>query len=137
MPHVVIVEDDKMNARLFQVVLERRGGFQVTVTEDTVELLRLVNEQSVDLIIMDVSLANSRYEGKPIDGLQITRKIKDNPLTSDVPVILTTAHAMRGDRERFLLESKADDYMAKPILDQAGLLENVRKLIKKRETARG
>ena len=137
MPHVVIVEDDKMNARLFQVVLERRGGFQVTLTEDTVELLRLVNEQSVDLIIMDVSLANSRYEGKPIDGLQITRKIKDNPLTSDVPVILTTAHAMRGDRERFLLESKADDYMAKPILDQAGLLENVRKLIKKRETARG
>lgn len=137
MPHVVIVEDDKMNARLFQVVLERRGDLQVTVTEDAAELFRLVNEQTVDLIIMDVSLATSHYEGKPIDGLQITRKIKDNPLTSDVPVILATAHAMRGDRERFLSESKADEYIAKPILDQAGLVEKVKSLIMKRKSARG
>lgn len=136
MPHVVIVEDDKMNARLFQLLLERRGGFQVTITENVGELLSMVNDQSVDLILMDVSLANSQYEGKVIDGLEITRKIKANPLTRDVPVILATAHAMHGDRERFLSESNADEYVAKPILDQAGFVEKVKSLIRKKESKR-
>ncbi len=132
MPRVAIVEDDKMNARLFEAVLRRRGGFDVTITEDVSELLRLAGDGQIDLVIMDVSLANCELDGKPIDGLEITRKIKDNPQTSSIPVILATAHAMRGDRERFLDLSKADDYIAKPIMDQAGLIEKVNAFVQKR-----
>ena len=132
MPRVAIVEDDKMNARLFEAVLRRRGGFDVTITEDVSELLRLAGDGQIDLVIMDVSLANCELDGKPIDGLGITRKIKENPQTSSIPVILATAHVMLGDRERFLDLSKADDYIAKPIMDQAGLIEKVNAFVQKR-----
>jgi CheY-like chemotaxis protein len=133
MPHVVIVEDDKMNARLFEVVLRRRGGFDVTVTEDIDELLRLARGRHVDLIVMDVSLANCSIDGQPVDGVDITRRIKEDPATSDIPVILTTAHAMRGDRERLLSLSGADHYLAKPILDQTELVERINSFLKKKE----
>jgi len=59
--------------------------------------------------------------------------IKDNPETADIPVILATAHAMEGDRERFLQQSKADDYLAKPIVVQGELVKKVNDFIRKRE----
>lgn len=130
MAHVLVVEDDKMNARLFEVILRRRGGFEVTVTENVPELLRLAESRAVDVIIMDISLSNSRHEGKAIDGVQITRKLKDDPRTADIPVILATAHAMRGDRERFLEASKADEYIAKPVVDQEKLIQTVQSFLK-------
>jgi len=132
MPHVVVVEDDVMNARLLDTVLRRRGGFDVTVTENVEQLLKLAESGSVDLILMDVSLKNSVYQGRELDGLQITRLLKDNAATASIPVILATAHAMRGDRERFLAESKADEYLAKPIVDQLRLIQLIKEWIKKR-----
>ena len=129
MSRIVIVEDDKMNAKLFEVVLRRRGGFDVKITEDVEELMRLASQGLVDLVIMDVSLPNCRFEGKAVDGLTITRKLKQNPQTAEIPVILATAHAMHGDRERFLELSAADDYISKPIMDQAGLVEKVKSFI--------
>jgi two-component system cell cycle response regulator DivK len=136
MAHVLVVEDDRMNAKLFEVILRRRGGFEVTVTEDVQELLRLAENRAVDVIIMDISLANSRHEGKSMDGVQITRKLKDDPRTAGIPVILATAHAMRGDRERFLEASKADDYIAKPVVDQEKLIQKVQSFLKKKDTSR-
>lgn len=132
MPHVLVVEDDKMNARLFDVILRRRGGFDVTITEDVGKVFELTRSRAVDLVIMDVSLPNCRFNGAPIDGLGIARRLKEDPLTADMPILLATAHAMRGDRERFLEESHADEYVAKPITDQADLIAKVSGLINKR-----
>jgi two-component system cell cycle response regulator DivK len=136
MQHVVVVEDDKMNARLFEAALVRRGGFQVTVTEDVALLLKLAEAHDVDLVIMDVSLSHCLHEGHLVDGLEITRMLKDNPLTADVPVLLATAHAMHGDREHFLAASKADDYVSKPILDLVGLIERINQLIERKKEGR-
>jgi CheY-like chemotaxis protein len=133
MPHVVVVEDDKTNARLFEAALVRRGGFQVTVTEDVALVLKLAESHDADLIIMDVSLSLCLYGGRLVDGLEITRMLKDNPVTSDVPVLLATAHAMHGDREHFLAASKADDYVSKPILDLVGLVERINQLIERKK----
>jgi CheY-like chemotaxis protein len=133
MAHVLVVEDDRMNARLFEVILRRRGGFEVTTTEDVAEVFRLAKGRLIDLIIMDVSLANCIYEGKAVDGLEIAKKLKTDTSTADIPIILATAHAMRGDRERFLTESKADEYVSKPVIDQVGLIEMVKSFLKKKE----
>jgi two-component system cell cycle response regulator DivK len=116
MKHVVVVEDDAHNATLFRKVLEKRTGARVTVTEDPAELLALVQRGDVSLVVLDVSLRHSQWEGRPVGGVEICHLLRSHVL-HPVPVLLATAHAMRGDAERLLEESGADDYVAKPIID--------------------
>ncbi len=125
MKHVLVVEDDPQNALLFRKVLERRGGCRVTHREDPVAIFELVRSGDVDLVVMDVSLTHSTWEGEPVSGIQLTQRLKADPATSRVPVILATAHAMRGDETRLLEESGADDYISKPIVDHAVFVEQV------------
>ena len=116
MRHVVVVEDDAHNATLFRKVLEKRAGCRVTVTEDPAEVLELVRAGGVSLVVMDVSLRHSHWQGRPVGGIEICRLLRENGLPA-VPILLATAHAMRGDAERLLEESGADEYVAKPIVD--------------------
>ncbi len=126
MKHVLVVEDDPHNALLFRKVVEKRAGFRVTLCEDGAEILRLARSGEVHLIVLDVSLANTSLDGRPMSGVELCKLLKADPLTVGVPVILATAHAMRGDGERLLAESGADDYVAKPIVDHAAFAEQVR-----------
>jgi len=128
----MIVEDDPMNAKLFQLVLTRKGNYAIEITEDPAQVIREIKEGTVDLVIMDVSLSNSQLDGKPVDGLQITRRLKSDPATRHVPVLLATAHAMKGSKEKFLKESGADDYISKPIVSAEELLQRIESLISKR-----
>ena len=114
---VIVVEDDPQNATLFKKVLEKRANSSVTVTEDPAEVLALARAGGIRLVVMDVSLHNSKFEGRSVNGLEICRMLKSDPATARIPVMLTTAHAMRGDAETLLAESGADDYVSKPILD--------------------
>ena len=116
MSHVVVVEDDPHNAILFRKILEKRAGCSVTLTEDPAEVLELVHAGDVALVIMDVSLRHSKWQGRPAGGVEICRLIREQSLRH-IPILLCTAHAMRGDAERLLRESGADDYVAKPITD--------------------
>ena len=132
MPHkIVIVEDDTMNAKLFQLVLTRKGGYEVEVTEDPSYLIAQIRSGKVDLVIMDVSLSNSEMDGRPVDGLEITRRLRAEIETRHVPVLLATAHAMKGSREQFLRDSGADDYISKPIVDSDDLIQRIQALIAK------
>ena len=135
MIHVVVVEDDAINAQLFRRILERRADARVTVTQDVAELLRLVRGGRVDLVLMDVSLAHSAHDGRPVSGVDITRLLKGDTATAAVPVLLATAHAMRGDEQRLLSESLADAYVAKPIVDHAAFVAQVLDLAKRRRAA--
>ncbi len=127
MTHILVVEDDPHNAILFRKVLEKRGGFRVTVTEDGPEVLALVRSGDVGLVLMDVSLAHTRLDGHPAGGVELCRRLKEDPASADVPVVLATAHAMRGDAESLLIESGADDYIAKPIVDHGAFVAQVRR----------
>jgi two-component system, cell cycle response regulator DivK len=128
MRHVIVVEDDAQNALLFRKILEKRGGYRVTVSEDPVEIFRLL-DKGADLVVMDVSLRSSSWEGRSVSGVDLCRLIKSHPLHMNLPVILATAHAMRGDAERLLTESGADDYVSKPIVDHATFVEQVNALM--------
>ncbi|OGF18300.1 MAG: hypothetical protein A2W00_13595 [Candidatus Eisenbacteria bacterium RBG_16_71_46] len=129
MRRVLVVEDDPHNAVLFRRLLERRGGFQVTVTESAEEIFALMRERKVDLVIMDVSLKNTKWEGQPLNGVEICRRLKSDPETASIPVVLATAHAMRGDAEKLLEQSQADDYIAKPIVDHVAFVRQVQGLV--------
>lgn len=130
MSHVLVVEDDPMNATLFRTLLERRGGFRVTLTESPDEVLRLAASGDIDLIVMDVALTDSLWEGRSVSGVEICRMLKTGPATAAVPVILATAHAMRGDQQRLLTESGADDYVSKPIVDHQAFVAQARRWAK-------
>lgn len=129
MTTVLIVEDDPMNFRVFSKILTKRGGFTVKGTEDVAEVLQLAKDRVVDVILMDVSLCRSHYQGQAYNGIQITQLLKQDPDTVNVPVILVTAHAMTGDRERLLTESGAEGYIAKPVVDHAAFVSQVNSLV--------
>jgi CheY-like chemotaxis protein len=125
---ILVVEDDPMSAKFFELTLKRRGQFEVIVTEDVDRILTLAKERSIDLIVMDISLRNSSYEGERVDGIVLSRLIKDRTAPLEIPILLATAHAMKGDRERFLKESRADGYILKPVIDANGFIQKVRDL---------
>lgn len=130
MTTVLIVEDDPINYRVFSKILTKRGGLEVRGTEDVEEVLQIANSGEVDVILMDVSLANSAYEGQAVDGIKITQMLKSDPKTAELPIILVTAHAMQGDRENFLKQSGADGYISKPVVDHQQFIDQIVALVR-------
>ena len=129
MKTVLIVEDDPVNARVFAKILSKRGGLAVKHTENVDEVMEIARTQKADLILMDVSLARSVYEGKAVDGIKITQLLKADPQTANLPIILVTAHAMSGDREDFLKESGANDYISKPVIDHQEFVNKIKSFL--------
>ena len=129
---ILLVEDDPINVRYMQVVLSRKGGYEVVVNEEVGQILDLAKNGDLAAIIMDVSLTNSEWEGRKVDGIFITRMLKQDPDAAKVPVMLATAHAMYGDREKYLAETGADGYLSKPIHDPDAFIKAVREMIDKK-----
>ncbi len=128
--NVLIVEDSKLVAKFYRLALERAGGFECLVTENADEILRYAEEGRVDLAVIDVSLNRTEWEGKPIDGVALSRLLKQRA-RRPLPILLATAHVMAGDRERLLAASGADDYLEKPIYESELLVNKVRELLEK------
>lgn len=106
MSKILIVEDNEMNRDMLSRRLERKG-FDVVMAEDGKKGVDMSRSENPDLILMDLSL--------PImDGWEATSTIKSEENTRDIPIIVLTAHAMSGDREK-ALEAGADEYDTKPI----------------------
>ena len=126
---VLVVEDDPANALLVETILRRLGDFEVIRSHDGDEILEIITSRPISAALMDVSLKDTRVSGDKVDGVELTRRIRSLPGGVGLPVILLTAHAMKGDRERLLFSSGANDYVAKPIADQHELVSLVRRHI--------
>ncbi len=129
MKTVLIVEDDPINARVFSKILIKLGRLQVKHTENVAEVMQLANSGQADLILMDVSLAHSVYQGRAVDGIKIAQMLKSDPKTAPIPIILVTAHAMEGDRENFLKQSGANGYISKPVIDHQQFVDQIKALL--------
>ncbi|AEH84088.1 response regulator (plasmid) [Sinorhizobium meliloti WSM1022] len=119
MTKILLVEDNEMNRDMLSRRLSRRG-FDVLIAENGKAGVELAESQKPDLILMDMSLP-------VMDGWEATRRIKANPLTSAIPVIALTAHAMASDRE-MALEAGCDDYDSKPV-DLPQLVRKIEQLL--------
>lgn len=128
---VLIVEDDLVNARVFSKILTKRGGLNVKHTENVEEVMQIAHAGEADVILMDVSLSRSVYQGKAVDGIKITQMLKADPKTANLPIILVTAHAMAGDKEAFLEQSGADGYISKPVVDHQEFVDQISALLPK------
>ncbi len=103
---ILLVEDNPVNRRLAEFLL-RSQGYQVRAATTAQEAFDNIKAERPDLILMDVQLPG-------MDGLEATRKLKEEPTTRDIPVVAVTSYAMKGDREKALAAGCAG-YITKPI----------------------
>jgi len=129
MLRVLVVEDNPLVAKFYRLALERAGGYEVTCSEDVEAILAQVAASSFDVLILDVSLRNCRFQGRMIDGLELARLIRQLPAGKLLPILLATAHAMEGDRQRLLAASGATAYLEKPVYDPGVLVAKIQELI--------
>jgi CheY-like chemotaxis protein len=131
MKTVLIVEEDSdyPMPRMFSKILTKRGGLAVKHTENVEEVMQIAANGEADLILMDVSLSHSVYQGKSVDGIKITQLLKADPQTASLPIILVAAHAMAGDKETLLEQSGADGYISKPVVDHQDFVNQIKALL--------
>ena len=103
---VLIVEDNDLNMKLFNDLLEAHG-YHTLQTKDGVEALRMARQHRPDLILMDIQLPE-------VSGLEVTKWLKEDDDLRSIPVIAVTAFAMKGDEEK-IREGGCEAYIAKPI----------------------
>jgi two-component system cell cycle response regulator DivK len=103
---ILIVEDNELNMKLFNDLLQAHG-YETLQSKDGKEALKLTRDNMPDLILMDIQLPE-------ISGLEITRMLKEDEGLKHIPVIAVTAFAMKGDEEK-IREGGCEGYIAKPI----------------------
>jgi len=107
---ILVAEDNVINQRLIKRLLEKRGD-EVEIARDGKETIEMFikkagnPQEKFDLILMDIQMPN-------MDGVEATRQIRK--IHKKIPIIALTAHAMKGDKEKFL-SAGMDDYISKPI----------------------
>jgi len=122
MKKVALVEDNADNRLLVQAILS--DMYEIVEYETGLDALEGLKSWIPDIILLDVSLPE-------MDGTQVVKKIRENPAMKDVPVIALTAHAMSGDREKYLL-CGFNEYVTKPIVDEKVLIDTMEKFLKAR-----
>jgi two-component system cell cycle response regulator DivK len=113
---VLIVEDNELNMKLFNDLLEA-SGYRTLQTRNGFEAIDLARKHRPDLILMDIQLPE-------VSGLDVTRWIKEDDELKAIPIIAVTAFAMKGDEER-IRAGGCEAYLSKPI-SVTKFLETVR-----------
>jgi two-component system, cell cycle response regulator DivK len=112
---IAVVEDNPDNRLLVRALLEER--FDLTEFETGFDAMAGLLQAGPDLVLLDISLPG-------MDGTEILRWIRAHDSLKAIPVVALTAHAMAGDRERFLAAG-FDGYLTKPIVDESVLFETI------------
>lgn len=120
MKTIALVEDNADNRLLVQAILEDR--YRIDEYEDGHAALKGLRDGPPDLVLLDISLPET-------DGVEVLREIRADEELRHLPVIALTAHAMAGDRERFLAAG-FDAYVMKPITDEELLLDAIDQLLR-------
>ncbi|HMC54849.1 MAG TPA: response regulator [Gemmatimonadaceae bacterium] len=120
-PTVAVVEDNADNRLLLQAILGDR--YALVEYANGAEALAGITSRRPDLVLLDISLPG-------MDGTEILSRIRRDAQLRGLPVIALTAHAMAGDREKFLAAG-FDDYITKPIIDEDELFRAIDRLIRK------
>jgi CheY-like chemotaxis protein len=117
MKNIALIEDNPDNRMLVQALLE--GEYCVTEYPDGLLALDGMRTAHPDLVLLDISLPG-------IDGVEVLNVMRGDEALRALPVIALTAHAMAGDRARYL-DAGFDDYVTKPIIDEELLLGAIRR----------
>jgi CheY-like chemotaxis protein len=119
MSTILYAEDNEDNIYMLKLRLKKKG-YDIITAENGLEAVNKAKDSKPDLILMDV--------GMPImDGHEATKRIKADPETKHIPIIILTAHALVTDKEK-AKEIGADDFETKPV-NASSLMEKIKKLL--------
>jgi PAS domain S-box-containing protein len=121
---ILLTEDDKVNQLVMSRMLNE-CGYGVDIAGNGYEAVEMVRKNTYDIILMDIQMPE-------MDGIEATRRIRK--INQDTPVLAITAHALHGDREKFLSQGM-DGYISKPIKVEK-LVEEIEKCISRKEATR-
>jgi len=117
MRKIAVVDDNADNRLIIRTILEDQ--YDIIEFSSGMEAIEGFKKSKPDVVILDISLPE-------MDGTEILRRIRGDPNLHDLPVIALTAHAMVGDREKYLAAG-FNDYVAKPILDMKLLFSTIQR----------
>ena len=120
-PKIAVVEDNIDNRLLVQAILQDQH--EISEYENGMEVVDGLADDIPDLVLLDISLPG-------MDGTEVLQWVRSQEELSNLPVIALTAHAMSGDRERYL-EMGFDEYVTKPIVDEEVLMGAIERLLAK------
>jgi len=123
---ILVVDDDVDIATFVRINLEQQG-YQVVTAHNGIEALSLIEERKPALAIIDWMMPG-------LDGLQVTRRVRSNPLTAPIPIILLTARGQAAHKVMGL-DVGADDYVVKPF-DTLELVARVRSTLRRNQDYR-
>ncbi|MEW6587305.1 MAG: response regulator [Nitrospirota bacterium] len=106
-PRTILVVEDNDDSRELVVKVLRNKGYYLVEAVDGEEALQKAETEKPNLILMDISIPK-------IDGYEVVRRLKSMDEFRDVPIVALTAHAMKGDREKFI-SAGFEGYISKPI----------------------
>jgi CheY-like chemotaxis protein len=119
MTKIAVVDDNADNRLIIRTILEDQ--YEIIEFSSGLEAIEGFKKDRPDVVILDISLPE-------MDGTEILRRLRDDPQLFDLPVIALTAHAMVGDREKYL-SAGFNDYVAKPILDMNILFTSIQRWV--------
>jgi two-component system alkaline phosphatase synthesis response regulator PhoP len=115
-PDILLVDDHEQNLELLEAYLESLSG-TVRMARDGAEALAMVQQRKPELILLDVMMPK-------LSGFQVCRKLKDDPATKGIKIIMVTALNEESDQAR-AVDSGADDFLSKPV-NKVELINRVR-----------
>jgi two-component system cell cycle response regulator DivK len=119
MRKIAVVDDNADNRLIIRTILEDQ--YDIVEYSSGIEAIEGFRKSKPDVVILDISLPE-------MDGTEILRRIRDDSDLHNLPVIALTAHAMVGDREKYL-SAGFNDYVAKPILDMNVLFSTIKRWV--------
>ncbi len=106
-PRKILIVEDNQDSRELVIKILKNKGYQMIEAIDGEEALQKAISEKPHLILMDISIPK-------LDGYEVTKRLKCMEEFKDVPIVALTAHAMKGDRERFI-SAGFEGYISKPI----------------------
>ena len=103
---VLIVEDNELNMKLFNDILEAHG-YRTLQSKDGLDTLQIARQHRPDLVVIDIQLP-------VISGLEVTKRLKADEELRGIPIVAVTAFAMKGDEEK-IRQAGCEGYLTKPI----------------------
>ncbi|MBU0472790.1 MAG: response regulator [Bacteroidetes bacterium] len=113
---IIIMEDDPFLKEFYSFIFNKIG-YDADILEDGDVFFAKLNCAKYNLILMDLSLKNTYFNNNKVDGVTLSRLVKENIIFKTIPIIIVTAHSVDYHSKHLFEESLADAYIIKPISD--------------------